>query len=70
MTTTRSMMGLPALVLVALLTAGCGGGDSTIEASTTTMGQELSDLKKAYDEGIISEQEYEKSKQNILGRYD
>lgn len=58
------------LVLTAVLTASCGGGDSTLKASTTTMGQELSDLKKAYSEGIITEKEYEKSKQNILDRYE
>lgn len=34
------------------------------------MGQELTDLKKAYDAGIISEKEYEKSKKDILNRYD
>ena len=66
----RLMMISSALVLATLLTTGCGGGDSKVEASTTTMGQELSDLKKAYDEGIITEKEYEKSKENILDRYN
>ena len=68
--TTRSTAVLSAMVLAALLTAGCGGGESKLEATTTTMGQELSDLKEAYDQGIITEQEYEKSKQKILDRYD
>ena len=58
------------LALAAALIAGCGGGDSSVQASTTTMAQELADLKKAYDEGIITEKEYEKSKKNILTRYD
>ena len=68
--TIRSTIVLPAMVLAALLSAGCGGGESKLEATTTTMGQELSDLKKAYDQGIITEQQYEKSKQNILDRYE
>lgn len=56
-------------LLTAVGLAGCGGGDSSVQASTTTMGQELTDLKKAYDDGIISEKEYEKSKKQILKRY-
>ena len=67
---THLLMLSPALALAVVLNAGCGGGDSKLEATTTTMGQELSDLKKAYDEGIITEKEYEKSKEAILDRYD
>jgi len=62
--------GVAGLFLAMLLTAGCGGGDSSVQASTTTMGQELTDLKKAYDDGIISEKEYERSKEQILERYN
>ena len=62
--------GVAGLFLAMLLTAGCGGGDSSVQASTTTMGQELTDLKKAYDDGIISEKEYERSKERILKRYN
>jgi len=61
---------IPALALATVLIAGCGGGDSSVQASTTTVGQELTDLKKAYDEGIITEKEYEESKERILERYD
>lgn len=57
-------------LVATLVTAGCGGGDSSVQASTTTMGQELTDLKKAFDGGIISEKEYEKSKKQILKRYN
>ena len=62
--------GLPALALAAVLIGGCGGSDTKVEATTTTMGQELTDLKKAYDDGIITEKEYEKSKEKILKRYN
>ena len=60
----------PALVLSMLVTAGCSGGDTSVQAQTTTMGQELTDLKKAYDAGVITEKEYEKSKKKILKRYN
>lgn len=60
----------PVLVLSLLLTAGCGEGDTSVQAQTTTMGQELTDLKNAYDAGVITEKEYEKSKEKILKRYN
>ena len=63
-------VGLPALTLAALLIGGCGGSDAKVETTTTTMGQELTDLKKAYDAGIIDEKEYERSKEKILKRYN
>ena len=33
---------------------------------TTTLGQELLDLKKAYNDGIITEKEYEKTKKALI----
>ena len=33
---------------------------------TTTLGQELLDLKKAYKDGIITEKEYEKAKKALI----
>ena len=48
----------------------CGGGSHTVKTetttSTTTLGEELKDLKEAYDKGIISEQEYNESKERII----
>jgi len=51
-----------------VLTA-CGGGGSTVTNTSTTQGQELQDLKKSYDQGIITEREYENAKEDILDRY-
>ena len=49
---------------------GCGGGGAEIKAKQTTLGQELSDLDKAYKEGIITEKEYNKAKNDLLkGKY-
>ena len=49
---------------------GCGGGGAEIKAKQTTLGQELSDLDKAYKDGIITEKEYNKAKNDLLkGKY-
>jgi hypothetical protein len=59
------------VALAALLPlAGCSGGGADVQSDirTTTVGQELNDLKKAYDNGAISQAEYEKQRQMILNR--
>ena len=69
------LLGVGSVILLAALgITACGGGGAKVEASTTTttttMGQELLDLDKAYQDGIISKDQYEKSKKQILKRYD
>jgi len=57
------------LVLLAALVGGCcGGGGSQVQntTKTTTLGQELTDLKRAYDAGAITEEQYNKMKQDII----
>jgi len=61
--------GLLALTLIAATgLTGCGGGGATMEARSTTTGQELMDLDKAYKDGIITEKEYESKKKEIMKR--
>jgi hypothetical protein len=62
--------GLLALSIPVLFTA-CGGDETKIQSSTTTttMGQELMDLDRAYQQGIISKSEYERAKQDVLRRF-
>jgi uncharacterized membrane protein len=61
-------MGL--VITLAVSLAGCCGGGSSVKnetkTTTTTLGDELKDLKDAYDKGIISEKEYEQSKEKII----
>lgn len=56
------------VILSSLSVAGCGGADVRTQTTTTTTGQELMDLKKAYDAGVISEKEYERKREEILDR--
>jgi hypothetical protein len=51
------------------LFVGCGGGGTHVQQSTTTLGQELTDLQAAREKGIITEKEYEKAKKDILKKY-
>jgi len=51
--------------------AGCGGGgggEVKSDISTTTVGQELMDLKSAYEKGAITQEQYENAKEKILER--
>ncbi len=65
------MAAMTALVL-ATTVSGCGGGgaksQTQTDVRTTTTGQELLDLQKAYEAGAMSKNEYEKQKKKILQR--
>jgi len=53
-----------AMIAIVLSLSACGG--STTVQQTETQGQQLTDLKEAYDNGIITEKEYNKTKAKIL----
>lgn len=56
------------IVSFVALVLGCGGGGAEMKSdiSTTTAGQQLLDLKKAYEAGAISKDEYEKMRERIV----
>ena len=58
-------------VLIGLGTCltGCGGGGADVQTRTTTLGQELMDLEAAHEKGVITKEQYEKSKKEILKKY-
>ncbi len=53
---------------IALSLSACGGGGAKVSTSnvSVTKGQQLMDLQKAYEAGIITEKEYNKQKEAIL----
>jgi uncharacterized membrane protein len=53
-----------AMIVVALGLSACGS--STTVQQTETQGQQLMDLKEAYDSGVITEKEYNKTRTKIL----
>jgi len=59
---------LAAALLATLGVSACGGGGADVksEITTTTTGQQLLDLKKAYDAGAMTKDEYERERQRIL----
>jgi hypothetical protein len=60
------------LILCGLFLTACGGGGSKTEvkqAPQTTLGQELLDLDKAHQQGVISDEEFKKLKKDIMQKY-
>lgn len=57
-------------LLSCLLLVACGGGGArtTNEITNVTRGQELLDLKKAFDAGALNEREYQEQRRLILER--
>jgi major membrane immunogen (membrane-anchored lipoprotein) len=59
----KTILGATVIALALTLTA-CGS--STTVQQTETQGQQLLDLKDAYDKGVITEKEYNNTKKKIL----
>jgi hypothetical protein len=56
-----------------VLWSGCvsiSSGERTVQEgpATETLGEQLNNLKADYDRGRISEQEYNRRRENLLGR--
>lgn len=61
--------------MLAVFMGGCCGGGTTVEKTVEktpiqveqkTAGEQLMDLQKAYESGAITEQQYNKMKQDII----
>jgi len=58
---------LAAIILVSAITGCAMGNKGTVYYTrTTTIGRELIDLKEAKDKGAMTEQEYNKVKEDIM----
>jgi hypothetical protein len=64
---TRAALGAAAIA-VAVALGGCGGASVEQYSSTVSKGQELTDLKRALDEGAINQQEYDRLRTAIVRR--
>lgn len=64
------ILALALIVLVSVNFTACGGSKKDVKSEpstvTTTLGQELQDLNKAYKDGIITQKEYEKAKERLI----
>lgn len=71
---TRSLNALLASTLAITLTVGlttllpgCGWWSSGTQRTDASVGQQLSALRKAYDSGAITRDEYERERRRIIG---
>lgn len=65
------VVGLIFVSLTLFLTGCCGGGKETVVVPPptnggATAGQQLQDLKAAQDQGAITQEEFEASKEKVL----
>jgi PBP1b-binding outer membrane lipoprotein LpoB len=75
----KTLIPISAAISTALLLSGClglhfGGGTKTSvqnksQTYNVTLGQQLIDLQKAYQAGIITESEYNAQKKKLLRHY-
>ncbi len=49
------------------LLPGCGWWSASQSRTDASAGQQLSDLRKAYDSGVITREEYERERRRIIG---
>jgi hypothetical protein len=55
--------------LIGSIVTGCGGTTRVETTNSVTLGQQLTDLDKAYKDGVITEKEYNKAKESMLKQY-
>ena len=63
----RNIAIVASVVALTLSLSACGGGGATTKVEARgTQGQQLLDLKEAYDKGVITEKEYNRTRDDIL----
>ena len=60
---------VPAILAVSLL-PGCVHSSKVQSSSTASVGQQLQDLEKSYNDGIITQKEYERLKKALIKQND
>ena len=59
---------IAALALSGALAACGGGAEVQQQISTSTTGQQLMDLQKAYEAGALTKEEYERERNKVLSK--
>jgi hypothetical protein len=63
----RKLVIIASAIALTLGLTACGGGGATTKVEARgTQGQQLLDLKEAYDKGVITEKEYNSTREDIL----
>jgi hypothetical protein len=57
-------------LLIPLVFSGCFSSSEVKSTNPTSVGQQLTDLDRAYHQGIITEKEYLKLKKAIISKND
>ena len=57
------------IIISTISITACGGSKTVQNTNTQTYWQEMLDLKKAFDEGAITEKEYNDAKKAITKKY-
>ncbi len=57
---------LPVLVSTALLLSACGSTEVVQPTLNVTIGQQLIDLKAAFDAGAMTQSEYDKQRKKLI----
>lgn len=60
---------LPILLATVILT-GCSGGGARVQTNTKSAGQQLQELDKAREQGLVSDREYERMRKRIVREND
>ena len=68
MTSLTILTALVLAVAAGSLTACGSRSKQTTTVQATTTGQELQDLQKALDDGLITQKEYDKKRKDVLSR--
>jgi hypothetical protein len=58
-----------AVLGASLVATGCSSSKTTSNTSAT-VGQQLIDLDRAYKDGVITKDQYEKMKKELIRKYD
>jgi hypothetical protein len=61
--------GIVSVVFLLVMNSGCGSTKVSTE-NTASVGQQLLDLQKAHDQGLVSDKEYEKLRKAIVKKND